>query len=228
LIGLLERASRISFPRHFEVESGMDHVEPPTVLDTDQQRIGEIYARSLLAIGQQTGQVDQLLEQLESFTAALAKLPSFRALLESPRIGFEQKAAIIDRALGARATPHFRNFIKVLARHDRMPCLAAVGIAAKKLDNEYRGRVGVTLITAEPIDDEIRQYATARLTQTLGKEIELSARTDPSIIGGAVVRVGDTVYDGSAKNQLRRARAAAVQRAYQEIRDSMNRFAIDT
>jgi F-type H+-transporting ATPase subunit delta len=206
----------------------MDNTEQPTVLDTDQQRVGEIYARSLLTIGQQSGQVAQLLEQLESFTAALAKLSSFRALLESPRISFDEKSAIIDRALGSRATPHFRNFIKVLARHDRMECLPAVWVAAKRLDNEFRGRVGVTLITAEPIDDEIRQYATATLSQTLGREIELSTRTDPSIIGGAVVRIGDTVYDDSAKNQLRRARSAAVQRAHQEIRDSISRFAIES
>jgi F-type H+-transporting ATPase subunit delta len=205
----------------------MENVEHSNVLDTDQQRIGEIYARSLLAIGQQSGQVPELLGQLDSFTAALAKLPSFRALLESPRVSFDEKTRLIDRALGNKATPHFRNFVKVLARHDRVSCLPAVWTAAKNLDNEYRGRVGVILITAEPIDDDVRTYAVTSLTKTLGKEIELNSRVDPSILGGAIVRVGDTVYDGSAKNQLRRARSAAVQRAFQEIRDSFNRFATE-
>lgn len=202
-------------------------VEHPTVMDTGQQRVGEIYARSLLAIGQKTNQVDGLLEQVQTLADAVAKLSSFRALMESPRISFEEKSRLIDKAIGQKSTPNFTNFVKVLTRKNRFDCLPAVAAAAKKIHNEVRGRVGATLITAEPVSPDELQFASGRLAKTLGKAVELSSQVDPSIIGGAIVRVGDTVYDGSTKNQLRRARSAAVQRAHQEIRDSLGRFATE-
>jgi F-type H+-transporting ATPase subunit delta len=202
-------------------------VEHPTVLDTDQQRVGEIYARSLLAIGQRGDRVDELLGQLRAFNSAVAKLPAFRLLLESPRISFDEKSSLLDKVLGQRASPEFINFVKVLTRKGRFECLPAVQVSANRLCNEYRGRVAATLVTAEPISDESRQYAVEQLTKSFGREIDLTCRTDPSIIAGAVVRVGDTVYDGSAQMQLRRARTTAIQRAHQEIRDSFSRFAKD-
>ena len=203
-------------------------VEHATVLDTDQQRVGEIYARALLGLGRQSGGLDSLLEQLQSFEQAVVQLPAFRRLMESPRVGFEQKSKLIDRALGGRASAEFVNFVKVLTRKQRFECLQAVREAAQKLYNEYRGRVAATLTTAEAISDENRHYSADQLAKTLGKEIDLTFRVDPSIIAGVVVRVGDTVYDGSTKTQLQRARSFAVQRAYQEIRDSFSRFATES
>ncbi len=201
--------------------------EHSTAMDTSQQRVGEIYARSLLAIGQKSGHVDSLLEQVQSLAEVVAKLPPFRALMESPRVSFEEKAKLIDKALGPQSTPDFTNFVKVLTRKNRFDCLPAVSAAAQKLHNEIRGRVGATLITAEPVDADMLRHTSTQLAKTLGKEVDLKSQLDPSILGGSIVRVGDTVYDGSAKNQLRRARSAAVQRAHQEIRDSMNRFATE-
>jgi F-type H+-transporting ATPase subunit delta len=200
-------------------------VEHATVLDTAQQRVGEIYARALLAIGQSTGQIDGLMEQLCSFADAVQTLPSLRGAMVSPRVSFEQKSRLIDKALGNQAAPMFKNFIKVLARKGRFECLPAVRAAAVTLYNEYRGRIEAVMTTAEPISDENRRYAEEQLAKKLGKQVELQCRVDPSIIAGSIIRVGDTVYDGSAQTQLRRARHAAVQRAFQEIRDSFGRFA---
>ena len=200
-------------------------VEHETVLDTTQQRAGEIYARSLLALGQKSGRLDGLFEQLNSFVDdVVLKIPMIRKVLESPRIGFEQKEQLIDKVLAKGATTEFKNFIKVLTRKNRFDCLQAVQAAARKLFNDYSGRIAATLITAEPATDEIKKLACDRLAKQLGKEIDLKTQVDPSIIGGTVIRVGDTVYDGSVKNQLRRARSSAVQKAYQQIRDTFGKF----
>lgn len=200
-------------------------VKHKTVLDSDQMRLGEIYARALLAVGQKTGSLEPLLDQIRSFAEAVGQLPKFRWAMESPRLSAVDKSRLIDQALGGKATPEFKNFVKLLARKQRFDCLSAVSAAAAKLYNEYRGRVSATLTTAEPISEDNRNYTAERLSRQLGKEVELVCRVDPSIIAGSVVRVGDTVYDGSTRTQLQRARGAALQRAFQEIRDSFSRFA---
>jgi F-type H+-transporting ATPase subunit delta len=205
------------------------NVEHATVLDTTQQRAGEIYARALLAIGRNTGQMDELLAQLDSFVDdVVRKLPLLGQALDSPRLNQAQKERVIDRALAKGATADFRNFVKVLTRKNRFGAIRAVQAAAHKLYNEYRGRVAATLITASPPGSEVLQWANQTLARQLGKEIDLRSQIDPTIIGGAVIRVGDTVYDGSVKNQLRRVRASAIQKSYQQIRDTFERFVTET
>jgi F-type H+-transporting ATPase subunit delta len=200
-------------------------VEHATVLDSVHQRAGEIYARALLGLGQKTDRVEPLLEQLDSFVDdVLGKIPQLRMAMESPRISLEQKERWLDRALGSAASPEFRNFLKVVARKHRFQSLPAIRTAAHKLYNEYSGRVAATLVTAEPISDDLRGEAARGLARKLGKEVQLQTRVDPQIIGGIVIRIGDTVYDGSLNNQLRRVRASAVQRAYERIRESMETF----
>ena len=79
-------------------------------------------------------------------------------------------------------------------------------------------------LSAEPIGDDVRAEAARGLAQKLGKEVQLQTRVDPNILGGIVIRIGDTVYDGSLHNQLRRVRSAAIQRAYDRIRESIDQF----
>jgi F-type H+-transporting ATPase subunit delta len=203
----------------------VESVEFATVLDSTQQRAGEIYARALLGIGESVGQVEPLLEQLDSFVDdVLAKLPQLRLAMESPRISLENKERLIDRALGDGASREFRNFLKVVARKRRFDALPAIRAAAHKLYNDRRGRVAATLTTAEPISDDVRDQTARDLARRLGKEIQLRTRVDPEILGGIVIRIGDTVYDGSLKNQLRRVRTVAIQRAYDQIRQSIDQF----
>ncbi len=184
-------------------------VEHETVLDPTQQRVGEIYARALLGVGQKSGGLDELLSQLDSYLDdVLSKLPKFRQAMESPRIAVDQKEQWIDSSVGDKGSREFKNFLKILARKGRFECLPAVRRAAHKLYNEYSGRVEATLITAAPIDDESRVRAAQQLAQRLGKEIDLRTQVNPEILAGSVIRVGDTVYDDSIKNQLQRARSS--------------------
>ncbi len=201
-----------------------NEVEHATVLDSVHQRAGEIYARALLGLGQKQNAVEPLLQQLDSFLDdVLRKLPKLRMILESPRISLDRKEQLLDRIVGS-AAPEFRNFLKVLARKGRFAALPAIRAAAHKLDNEYSGRVAATLVTAEPISDDIRAEAARGLARKLGKEVQLQTRVDPNILGGIVIRVGDTVYDASLNNQLRRVRSAAIQRVYDRIRESIDQF----
>jgi F-type H+-transporting ATPase subunit delta len=197
-----------------------------TVFDAEHQRVGDVYAKALLAVGSQRGNVDRLLGELDSLVQdVLPKLDQLRAILESPRVPVEAKLGIVDKMLRGRASQEFINFVKVVVRKGRIAALAAIHKAAHTMFNEAAGRLEATLITAAPVDGATQERVAARLTEQLGQQVSLASRVDPRILGGMVVRVGDTVYDASLANQLQRIRRAAGERIGQEIRRSLERFA---
>ena len=167
------------------------------------------------------GELDSLVNDV------LPKIPKLRQTLESPRVAFEGKAKLLDKALGGKASKEFLNFIKVLCRKNRFDCLTSVHQAAQEIHNEMTGKVDATLVTAQEVGDDVKQRVSSQLKQMLGREINLSVEIDESIIGGLVIRVGDTVFDGSLANQLGQVRRSAIDKANQEIKSAIDRFAID-
>ena len=198
-----------------------------TVFDTDRQYLGDVYAKALLGVGQSQNNLDGLVEQLDSFVDAVNQLPKLKATLESPRISFEAKKSILSKILQGRSEKGFANFLYVVASKNRMDCLEAIQASVHEMFDEMAGRVTATLTTAEEVTEQVKQNVAQRLAAVLGKQVRIETCVDPSIIGGLVIRVGDTVYDGSVSNELKRVRSAAIDRANQEIRQSLDRFAMD-
>ena len=196
-----------------------------SVFDTDRQYLGGVYARALLGMAEKTGQVDLLVEELGSFADALSSIPNLRKALESPRIGFAEKSKLIEKALTGKASAAFINFAKVVTSKGRADCFPAIRRAADLICDERASRVQATMITAQPVDEAMKQKVAERLSQVLGKKVLIAAEVNAEVLGGLVVRVGDTVYDGSLKNQLSQVRTAAIGRANLEIRKSLDRFA---
>ena len=196
-----------------------------TVFDTDLQYLGSVYAKALLRVGRDAGKIEQILDELESFVEALSAVDGIRLALESPRVSFGEKEALLDKITKGKSSDEFNNFLKVLARKGRFSCLGAVRTNARRLFNEIAGRVEARLTTAAEIPEEVKNQVAERLSKQLGKQIELATSVDPEIIGGMVVRVGDTVYDASIANELQRVRHSAMQRANQQIRESLEKFA---
>ncbi len=198
-----------------------------TVFDTDRQHLGEVYAKALLGLSQKSGNVGQVMDELDSFSQVLSELPKLRATLESPRISFVDKEEIIDKAIKGKASTEFLNFVKVLCRNGRADCLSAVRQAAQEMHDEATGRVRATMTTAIAVDQDLQDKVARRLSEVLGKTVVVHSQVNPAIIGGLVVRVGDTVYDGSVTSQLKQVRVAAIGRANQEIRKGLERFVSD-
>jgi F-type H+-transporting ATPase subunit delta len=196
-----------------------------SAFDTDRQYLGAVYARALLGMADKSGQVEEIVAELGSFADALGKLPALRTTLESPRIALAEKNQLLEKALQGKASPAFLNFLKVVVSKGRANCLGAIRRAADAMCDERAGRVQATMVTAQAVDEATRQRVAGRLQEVLGKQVLVTAEVDPSVLGGLVVRVGDTIYDGSLKNQLSQVRAAAIGRANQEIRKSLDRFA---
>ena len=195
--------------------------------DTGKQRIGALYAKALLGAAEKAGQTDLVVEELESLVAdVLNKLPKLDASLSSPRIDASAKDQMLDKAFSKKMSLTLLNFLKVVARHGRLDCLRVMAKAARHQLNELRGRIEVLLRTAAPVNNQVRDAIIARLKAMLGREVVLIPKVDPEMLGGVIVRIGDTLYDGSVATQLALMREAAVEKTAAAIRDSQTRFAV--
>ncbi len=199
-------------------------IQHPTVFDADQQQLGDVYAKALLGFGKENGSIDQLVDQLGGVVGAINELPKFKAALESPRVSDEQKSVMIDKAFGGKVEKDLVNFLKVVASKGRLDCLNSILGSARNLHDEMAGRVQATVTTAQEIDDSVRNKVAEKLSAVLGKTVTITSSVDPGIIGGMVVRIGDTVFDGSVVNQLSQVKTRALKRTTDAIRASIEKF----
>ena len=203
-------------------------VGPTHVLaDPSEQAVARVYAVSYLDAAQQAGQSEPL-EDLESFVSeVLGSSRDFNSLLTSVVTTREQKAELIDRVVKPRASEFFTNFLHVLARHERLDLLPVIAQQARLEFDVRSNRKRVMVKSAVPLSDEQSGAVTERLRSTFGFEPILETQVDPSLLGGLVVQVGDTVYDGSLRTQLKSLKQRLRERYLNEIQSGRNRFSID-
>jgi len=203
----------------------MAEVKQPTVFDSEQKHLGDVYAKALLGATEIAGNTKQVLDEFDALVGdVLDKLPKLEAALASPRVPEEAKLDMLDRAFAAKMSVTLLNFLKVVCEHRRFDCVRAMNRAANVLRNELTGWVDVRITTVEPLTDELCERVTDRLEALLGKKVNLVTEIDADLIGGLEVRVGDTVYDASVLGRLVRLREEAVDRTSQAIRQSLDRF----
>jgi F-type H+-transporting ATPase subunit delta len=193
--------------------------------DVGREHIGRVYAEAFLAAAEDAHATVALLDAFDSLVAdVLDPFPEFEKLLASSLVSHEDKVGIIDRSLGPQMPAVFLNFLKVVSRHDRLDCLRAIHREAHALDDELRGRVPCRLTTPTPVGDTLAEQIRENLRELIGGEPILERRTDPELIGGAVLRIGDTVYDGSIATQLENMRQQMIDRSVHEIQSRRDRF----
>lgn len=171
--------------------------------DIGRQAIATTYAKALLGVTETGGNTDSVLEELDSLVkTVLPQHPQFAEALRTPRLSVEEKIGLIDRIFGSRASGELLKFLKVLANHGRLDCLREIASAFRRQVNDKQGRVAVQVTTASELSAEQLGQVNASLHEKLGRQIDLTTRVDEELLGGMVVRIGDTVIDGSLKNRL--------------------------
>ena len=166
--------------------------------------IARNYAEALFLAGEARGggAVQRYGELMDAVAGAIAADERIAVALDSPRVSKAAKAALLARALAGAAEPEFVRFLQAVVRRGRQGLFAEIaqeyqGLVDVKLD---RVHAGVTL--REEPDARLEQQIVERLTEVLGKEVRAHVKSDPGILGGVVVRIGDRVYDGSLKRRL--------------------------
>jgi F-type H+-transporting ATPase subunit delta len=196
-------------------------------LDADArlEQVAAVYAEALIGAAENAGRTEAVLDELDWLVRDVLDVhPGFEGVLASALVSYEEKLGVLDRVFTARVSTLLLNFLKVLSRHGRLGCLRAVHLAAHRRYDELRGRVRVRITTATPLEDTLAAGIQNRLRVMLGAEPIVHRHVDPSLIGGLVVQVGDTVFDGSVANQLERMRQKMIDRSAHEIQSRRNRF----
>jgi F-type H+-transporting ATPase subunit delta len=144
-------------------------------------------------------------QQLNDFVAAWRESADLREVFLDPSFPSEQKVAILDK-LNVRLgmLVQVRNFIAVLIQHNRLDVLDDVLSEYRKEVNRRLGISEVQVTTARPLDANERQGIEQKVAAMTGTQVQATYHEDKSLLGGVVVRVGSTVYDGSVKGRLDR------------------------
>jgi len=141
--------------------------------------------------------------QLADFNDTLAESQALREVLSNPAIPSDQKLRVLD-AIAARLGlfPQVRNFLAVIMGHQRINALQEILDEYHGLADEQAGLAEAEITTARPLDDRDRAELEAQVARLAGGRVRATYREDTSLLGGAVVRIGSTVYDGSVRAQL--------------------------
>jgi F-type H+-transporting ATPase subunit delta len=193
--------------------------------DVDQEKIGEIYAGALLGASEKAGQTAAVIEELDAVVHEVyVQFPKLETVLGSLLVGHEEKSALLDRVFAERMSKVLLNFLKVVSRHGRLDCLRAIARQARKLYEKMQDLSRVRMTTAVPVQPQQAEKIAAALGAALGKRPILETVVDPALIGGVVLRIGDTVYDGSVANQLQSIRQQMIDRSVHEIQSRRDSF----
>jgi len=182
--------------------------------DVSAERVGEVYAEALFGVLENDPvRVGEMLEEFGGvISEGLTAFPDFEKVLSSRLVGAEEKIGMLDRVFGTRVSPMFLNFLRVVARHERLDCLRAIYARAVKRQDVLLGRVNVTVTTAA----EILSDQTLRIADTLRGMLkgnpEISHQVDPSIIGGPYIRINGYFLDRTVKRRLRDMTASMKER----------------
>jgi F-type H+-transporting ATPase subunit delta len=165
------------------------------------------YAAALADVALEQKSADRVKRDLTAFTNAYDSSADLRTSLESPAVGREAKLQVVQK-IAARMdlAPAVRNFLCVLVDNRRTEMLGEIQQAFQLELNARLGIAEADVTSSRELSAEERKQLTAALENRSGKKIEARFHEDQSLVGGAVVRVGSTVYDGSVREQLTRLR----------------------
>ncbi|MDR3719983.1 MAG: ATP synthase F1 subunit delta [Candidatus Acidoferrales bacterium] len=165
------------------------------------------YAAALADVALEQKSADRVKNDLAAFTEAYASSADLRNSLESPSVGREAKLQVVQK-IAARMdlAPAVRNFLCVLVDNRRTEMLREIQQAFHVELNARLGIAEADVTSSRELSAEERKRLTASLEKRTGKKIEARFHEDESLVGGAIVRVGSTVYDGSVREQLTRLR----------------------
>ncbi|HEY9718651.1 MAG TPA: ATP synthase F1 subunit delta [Trichormus sp.] len=164
------------------------------------------YAEAVLDLAYKEGgeaQADQVLADIHGVNEVNAGYPPFAVILDHPSITTEEKRSMIVKTFSGKVTDLTLRLLELLLDKRRLHLLKLIETQFHELLNQRKNILGATLTCADPLSDKAIADIKSRLTEHLGRRLELAVDVDPSLLGGMVLRLGDQVLDGSIKGKLR-------------------------
>lgn len=165
------------------------------------------YARAVVEIGTANGNLDKMGSDLRALASAMHDSPELVTVLTNPALRRADRRRVIGGLLQRiAAAPHSANLVYLLLDGERMGSLAAISREVTAMIEARSGRVSAEVTSARPLDATQLSQIINALEKLSGKKVAVTRREDPSLLGGVVAKLGDTVYDGSLRTQLRTLR----------------------
>jgi F-type H+-transporting ATPase subunit delta len=169
------------------------------------EEIAAVYARSLFEVAKEQNKLDSVREQLGQFAGALEETRELQVFFFSPYFSTAEKEDGLDRAVSG-ADPAVVNFLKLLIENHRMPVIFRVRREYDRLWEEENKLLPVRVTSAVELDKSTVSQIGDKIAEQTGRKVELSSDVDPDILGGIVVRVGNSILDASIRNRLEQLR----------------------
>jgi len=167
------------------------------------------YAQAAFDLAREAGTLAQWSDML-SFAAAVSTDEAMREAIDSPNLSVNEQADLFTQVCGDQLDEQGQNFVKLLAENRRLTLFPEIAALYEELRADAEGTLEATVVSAKPISDAQQQDMASALKARFNRDVVLHVEIDESIIGGAVIRAGDTVIDGSARGKLEKFAHALV------------------
>lgn len=169
--------------------------------------ISKRYARAFFEIAGEEKKLEQYYNELSQFSSIVAENKDLGGFLANPIFDEEAKKKVLEKIIGRLSLSKMTiNFLNLLIDKKRIDVLPDIETCYRQLMDETLQKVRVTLKTAFPLSGEMQDYITSNLKKMTGQAVEVTVESDKGLLGGILIGVGDTLYDGSIKNQLNNMR----------------------
>ena len=169
----------------------------------DKATVSRPYAKAAFEEARSHGQLAQWSQAL-GVAAEVVRDPRVARLLDNPEVEPHDLAQLITGIAGDRLGEAGRNFVSMIAENRRLGLLPEIALLFDQLKDEAEGVADVTVTSAAPLDEAHRRKLASALERRLRRRVRMHCETDPTLIGGAVLRSGDLVIDGSLRSKLER------------------------
>jgi ATP synthase F1 delta subunit len=169
------------------------------------EEIAQVYARSLFEVAQEHDKLDEVRDQIGQFADALGESRDLQTFFFSPYFSTEEKKKGLASALEG-ADPVVENFLALLIENHRMPVLFRVRRELDQMWREVNKLLPVQITSAVELDRAVTQQIGDEIGRQTGRTVELTSTVDPDVLGGLVVRVGNSILDASIRTRLERLR----------------------
>jgi F-type H+-transporting ATPase subunit delta len=176
------------------------------------EELAEVYARSLFEVAEEHDVLDEIHDELGEFADELAENRELQIFFFSPYFSSEEKKDAIGKVVEG-ANEYFQRFLELLAERHRLPVLMRIRRDFDEHYAEARKLLSVTVASAVELDESLVKEIGDKIEEQTGRRVELSAKVEPDLIGGLVLRVGNMVLDASIRARLERLRKQVAQAA---------------
>jgi F-type H+-transporting ATPase subunit delta len=171
--------------------------------------IARPYANAVFAIAHEKGELKAWSELLATLSLCVAD-PKMQSIITSPAVSDEQVITLLADIAGELLSEDGRNFLALLAENNRLMILADIAVIFEELRAEAEKTMVADVISSRALTPEQEQKIAAALKARFGREVTLNNSVDESLLGGAIIRAGDLIIDGSALGKLNRLEQAII------------------